>query len=193
MKEKVLINKKIQPYLLIICIALLVEIFVFNIRSYETLFYKEKLLGELPSRVETDDKRAISSLFIEINGEKVHDIFLNAAMLDEESGALEAVGIEIFVLDRNTKDYRQILNTLVSSDNPSSQYVFNVTEEGVEQIRIDFHIQEGKRLRLYEIKINAHRPLFLVWWRFLIILSIGVGLYLIISLIKTKKKVNDVK
>ena len=62
MKETGKMKDKITPFILVFCIAAVVEIFVFNFRCYESLFYKEKLLGEFESFVENDEGAGISSL-----------------------------------------------------------------------------------------------------------------------------------
>lgn len=81
-------KKELLPCILVVCVALLIEIFVFNIRSYESLFYEEKMLGEFESFVESDEEVGISSLYINTGGEKIHNIYLNL-FFDGQSGRLE--------------------------------------------------------------------------------------------------------
>ena len=177
MKENGSVKNKILPFVLVICIAALLEIFVMNFRSYQSLFYKEKLLGEYESFVENDEKAGISSLFINTRGDKINNIFLNMAFLDAQSGALEEGPATIAVQESGGASFRTVAEKHIEPEKEAEQYVFWGTKGGTEQIRIDFPLREGKSLRLFEVKLNARRPLFFSYLRFLILAAAGILCY----------------
>jgi hypothetical protein len=173
MKENGGLKKKILPCILVVCIALLIEIFVFNIRSYESLFYEEKMLGEFESFVENDEQAGISSLYINTGGEKIHNIYLNMGYMDAVSGKLEGGSVSIAVKEAGASSFFTVADTMISPDHTASQYVFFNTKGSEEQIRIVFPLREKKSIRLYEVMLNAHRPLFFSWLRFILLIIAG--------------------
>ncbi len=178
MKENTTIKKKLLPYVLVVCIALLIEIFVFNFRSYGSLFYEEKLLGEFESHVENDKEAGVSSLFINTAGEMIHNIYLDLGFLDRQSGRLEGGGVEVAIQDETVyegnRSFRQVTERAIIPDKGETKYVFFVSYEGIQQIRINFPLRDDKSLRIYEIKLNAHRPIFFSFGRFVIMVVVGV-------------------
>lgn len=178
MKSIKISKKKILPFLLVICISLLAEIFVFNFRSYESLFYNEKLMGEFESYVENDEKAGISSLFINTGGEKIHNIYLNMGFIDKQSGILEGGSAAIAVQDEMLYDgnpfLRPVTERFIMPEVAASQYVFFSTYGGTQNIRINFPLRDDKSLRLFEIKLNAHRPLLFSFGRFIIMVIAGL-------------------
>lgn len=187
MKENGGLKKKILPCILVVCIALLIEIFVFNIRSYESLFYEEKMLGEFESFVENDEQAGISSLYINTGGEKIHNIYLNMGYMDAVSGKLEGGSAAIAVKDAGSASFRGIADKAVSPDRPATQYIFINTKGNEEQIRIDFPLRETKSIRLYEVKLNAHRPLFFSALRFAVIAVAGIVILFVCGKLAVKK------
>ena len=160
MKDKVSLKKRIIPYLLVLCIAMLAELFIFNFRSYESLGYEEKLLSEFDTFVDNDENAGIASLYINTGGVIIHNVFLNMALVDPVSGSKEEGKAVILVKESGNSSLREVTEKVIRPDHPADQYIFWKSKCEIEQIRIDFPFQEGKSLRIYEIKLNAHRPLF---------------------------------
>ena len=171
-------QKKLIPYVLIVCVALLIEIFVFNLRSYESLFYNERSLEEFEAYVENDEAADLSSLFINTAGEKIYNIYLNIGCMDKLSGEVESCNVAIAVQDELLYNGNPFLRPITERDImpqiEASQYVFFNTHGGTQNIRINFPITDDKSLIINELKLNAHRPLIFSFSRFIIIVIAGV-------------------
>lgn len=188
-----IINRKkyIQCIFLIICSSFFVEIFVFNFRTYESLFYQERLLGEFESRVEAEEENGVSSLFITVNGEKIKNLFLDVAFKDAESETLEGVKTVIAAQGGKDADFRVAAEQMIYPDKAASKYVFLSTGGNTEQIRIDFPVQKGKSLRVFGVKINAHRPLYILWWRLGLVCAIGLFVFFLSAYLRKGTSVPD--
>ncbi len=184
-------KKRILLFLLIICISLLVEIFVFNFRSYESLFFNEKFMGEFESYVENDEEAGFSRLFIHTGGERIHNIYINAGFIDKSNGKLEECSAAIAVKNVGASSFNIVAETVISSENPVSGYIFLNNKENAEQIRIDFPLRATKSIRIYEIKLNAHRPLFFSALRFLAMSATGIVIIIVCGKLKAKKDKED--
>jgi len=192
MKEKR--KSIISSFVIIICLALMVEIFLFNFRTYRSLFFEEKMLGKYETWVENDEENNSSSLFINTNGEKVYDLFIDAGLLDEARGELDEVTVKIDIGDKDMNTGKILFNPvteiLLSPSDPSSHYVFLDNPRSADQIRMDFQAQKGKSLRLYEVKLNAHRPLFISWKRSLLLLAAGTVLFAFFGMFIYRKRIS---
>ena len=180
MDKRNTIKRALIPYVLVICIALLMEVFIFNGRCFESLFFEEKMLGEFGSWIDNESEEGVSSLFIDIGGYKIKNLYLDLSYVDNATKVPEAATVGIAVEDQLLFDgdhmIRPVTERVIMDSVPVSKYVFFPTYGNTEQIRINFPRQEGKRLYLREVKLNAHRPLFFSLGRFLLILVFGLGL-----------------
>lgn len=178
--KRQILNKYFIPYILVLCIALLTEVFIFNVRCFESLFYEEKMLGDFESWIDNDSEEGVSSLFINIGGYKIHNLYIDFSIEDKASKIMEAGQVGIAVQDQLLFDgdylLRPITERMVIDSVTDSKYIFFTTYGNTDIIRINFPKQEGKACILREIKLNAHRPMLFSWGRFLLVLFFGLGI-----------------
>ena len=184
------LKKRILPYVLVVCLALLTEIFIFNFRSYESLLYKEKMLGEFESHIENDVKEGRSSLYIDAKGETIKNIYLDMGMFDTNRKILEDGHVYIAIQEVGDSFFNVVAERVIGPETHAAKYIFWKTKGETNQVRVDFPLREGKSLRLYEVKLNAHRPLFFSILRFLILTSAGILCYNTCKALVVKKDYN---
>ncbi len=179
MKEK-------KIHLLFLALALLIEIFVCNIRSLQSMFYKEiPITAEM---LQIDGAKALSNgdLLIEdekayisllTDNEKVRDIYVDAEVVDELTGNGKKDSIcdvNFYIMDDllygGDSNTRYLTNRSILHDIPSSQYVFFASFGNTKVLMVEIIPQDGNIIRLHDLKLNAARPLCLSLSRFLIIL-----------------------
>lgn len=187
------IKKTVRNLLLLLCVAALTEILLFNFRSIQSLFYKEHSWEEYTVECSgvkiyeddiisiQDEKATISIQGIDLN---VKNIRLDLELLDAidlfymESGICY---VDIWALDEGSSEvmYRLIENWPIQPENLTSQFKWMQAMGEIQNMDIDINMPAGHLFKINGITINAKKPLDFSVVRFLavwIVLLLCYGL-----------------
>lgn len=184
------LTESIRKLLFILCGAVLIEVFLFNFRSIQSLFYEEHAWTEYDISIEgakeyedgliaiTDDTASIyiNDLSLDVKNicmdlETVDSIDLT----DKETGVCN---VEIFMSDEGTSKRYQFLRRVVLHDNLTSQYQWMQAWGMIKDMRIDISMPTGHLFRIHDITFNAKKPLDFSVVRFcaiFLVLLLGYG------------------
>ncbi|MBO6260290.1 MAG: hypothetical protein J6N47_05650 [Lachnospiraceae bacterium] len=219
------LKKYVKPVAAIVIMALAFEIFVFNFRSVQSLFYKEtnvpvdgnkmtgmKYFGDGVFKLTQDDVvgitvledgqsqseleygtgqgigaegNVVSALYLsnleEITGTGgVHSIKLNVETPNSidlpftESGVLY---VKTHIKDTGNAFLETLDDHPILQNNESSKYIYMQPSGRVSDIVLEFSMSNGQILTIKSITINARRPFMFSFYRFLIMLFIGIAAY----------------
>ena len=190
------VKKYLVPILLIMMLALFIEIFVFNIRAIQSIFYKEivcphdqigisgfKFVDENLYMIDPDsEEHSVWLLSIDqlLAGEKLKNIYLDIEMPDAEADSDNMSGSCKVQFSEEAADgyaYVRIGDTVVVKGNEQSQYCWLYPDRNSQNLRINIDLSDSYGLYIKNIVINAHRPLFFSAIRFLIIVIIMLMAY----------------
>lgn len=172
-------------HIIFILIALLLEIFVCNVRTFQSMFYKEKDISTYP--VQLDYAHFLPNGDIEIDGEsafisivtgneKINDIFVDvetASSVDlcTESGVCDVTFyIQDELLYGGRVGTRVITERKILHNVRASQYVFIKSFGNATIIQLELKPQNGNIVRIHDIKLNANRPIMFFAGRFVFFL-----------------------
>ena len=157
-----------------ILIAILLEIFACNVRTFQSLFYKEKDISAYPVQLDYahflpngDLKIDGESAFISIviGNEKINDVFVDieTAKLDESGTESGVCDVTFYIQDEllygGSVNTRVITERKILHDIKESQYVFIKSFGNAEIIQLELKPQNGNVVRIHDIKLNANRPI----------------------------------
>lgn len=131
------------------------------------------------------DGNSVAALYLSRLGETIGDVSVHSIKLDiEMPDAIELPFAESGVLYVKThiKDAgNEFFETLdahpVLQDNEASKYIYMQPSGKVSSIVTEFSLSNGQVIVIKGITLNAHRPLMFSFWRFLILLLVGVAFY----------------
>ena len=174
------------PYLVILGIAMMLEIFVFNWRSFQTLFYQEHELTEYYTQfdygtiTENGDIEVQGEAFvisIVPDGEEIHNVFLDAETVDQNGEATGKCDVQLYVQDEllsgGEKMVRPQTERKIFHSIPASQYLFYTPFGKTQMLQLDFFPQNGERIRIHDLRVNVKRPLLISGWRILLLFLFG--------------------
>lgn len=175
------VKMTVRNLLLLLCAALLTEIFLFNFRTIQSLFYEEHSWTEYAVEyfganlyedniVSIQDEEALIS--IQDIGLDVKNIRLDLEPLDSidlfymESGLCYA---HIDVLDEGSSEfmYRILAGWPVLPENLTSQYIWIQTMGDVQELNVNVNMPAGHLFKVNDITLNAKKPLDFSMIRFL--------------------------
>lgn len=175
------IKPSVRNLLLLLCVAALVEICVFNFRSIQSLFYEEHSWEEYTVEyagvnryddgvIRIEDDYAV--IAIQDIGLDVKNIRLDLELLNSidlfylESGLCYA---HIDVLDEGSSEfmYRLIADWPVLPENLTSQYIWIQPMGKVQGLNVNVYMLAGRLFRINGITLNAKKPLDFSVVRFL--------------------------
>lgn len=163
-------KKFIKRFILFLLISVVAEVLVFNLQSFESLFYSPvqnvklsygsgySVVGNtifLPEQGE-DRSQDEDDWFIEISeiNEEVHNMYFNV-VLDSDANVVQLV---LLARDRGSDEYYEMPPINVSPDSKSSQYIkLNLNGEA-KSIRMRINGYGGRSLTLNNLTLNARRP-----------------------------------
>ena len=183
MNEKVKkIIKSLVPYMAIILIALLSELFLFNYKHWQTIGYK----GSIPDIhfqgisqdndvyiVDEDDK------YLEIKD--INGYLKNACIeivdIDkEEYDEPSCINAGFEASDEGHSSYYGLYSRKITYKEPRSYYVTFHLYGKAKDLKIKPEVQPGQRLRI-NIRTNVKVPIFFYWERWLFVMVMLLCLY----------------
>ncbi len=219
------LKKYMRPAIVIVVIALALEIFVFNFRSVQSLFYREtvvpvdgyrmtgmKYFGDGVYKMVSDDVvgialladgqtqseleygtgvgidgegNAVSALYLTDLDGVIEDGVIHSIKLDVETPAAIDLPFKesgVLFVKTHIKDAgNAYLETLdkhpVLQNIEGSKYIYMQPAGKVSDIVLEFSASNGGVLIIKGITLNAHRPLMFSFYRFLLLLVVGVAAY----------------
>lgn len=193
---KVMIQKiremKKPPVVCILClVGILLELFVFNFRHWESLlwsdeyiFMQEWLVGaglkqEGPAVYRVVQREGEKTATIELLNvcRKLHNIHVSLEILEPESLENEVVDIQLEVTDAAHEKYFRLPKRGVLTSVPKSEYVRLHTVGKTQEVFLRIHAHEGDLIRINDISGNVHVPMFFSWGRLLFIIVLLVAGY----------------
>ncbi len=160
----------------IVLIALVIEVFVFNYRCFESLFFKSTtgysvdyygMGGKGSSVFEVKDG---DNTFIEINNidSEIKNIWIDIYNVNN-SVAGSAIPIKVYAKDLANSNYTGLQDTEVLHSIVESQFVRLHLIGKSESVRIKLGVSTGDCLQLDGIGVNMHRPFVFKIWRVVLI------------------------
>ena len=183
-----------KPYLSsvlkIILFSLLIEVFIFNINSFRTVFKNYKSIKYNAESIETFeleyDENDDTYVFLTDNpvveicniNEETATLKLDAKLVEEPS-----IGYTIYYTDSTSKNYRALPEKVLVNDVERSKYSACYLSGCSEKIAIKLNGEEGYRIKINNITINEKIPFNFSFIRFAIL---SLTIIFVYSLIKCK-------
>lgn len=189
-------NKKlIVAIVLFFIISLIIEVFVFNFRSWESILY-ENQFKTYPSRelqfpqdvVKINENIFLSSnneLEFEINNinSEVNNLYLDVKILDNNytNTGLEvksnAIQFNIIATDEANNLYFELPQMTVDNTFPRTEYVKLNLAGNVEKLKVIFNNVENRRVEINSVDCNIYRPLMISKIRIMLLFFFLLFLY----------------
>ena len=168
-------KKLIYRFYILLCISIVVELTIFNYRSYTTFFYKND--NAFNYQIETNLKKIDNNTYevtndkpkIEIKNinKKVNNIYLD---IDYKNS--ETYYVIPFFTDEGNKLYQQLESREVSEKiNKSKILNFNIGDK-TEKIKLEFTFNKGNIIQINEFIVNYKIPLELNIFRLALLFSV---------------------
>lgn len=175
-----------------LCLAVFIEVFIFNFRSFQTLTYKpinenDYTVTCSPNATLTPNnvlpEKSILSFgdtddcYLEICGlhEVVSNIYLKAISVNTDD---EDVSITISAIDDGNAIYYDLPDSTIKENVVSSQYIkLNLSGQAY-RLKITFNDANGKIFYLDNIQMNVHRPFDISVKRIVILFVVFMALYM---------------
>lgn len=172
-------------HILFATLAMFLELFVCNIRSFQSLLYDEKDISMYPIRVDYADVLANGDIIVDddvayitafVNGEKINNVHIDIEVVDPAYGNGNNYRYSDFIV--NIQDellYSGEINTRVAAqrkvlhDLPSSQYVFFESFGKTQTLILEIRPQDSGLIRIHDITFNARRPVMLSFPRLFVL------------------------
>ncbi|MDE6530512.1 MAG: hypothetical protein K2K96_07040, partial [Lachnospiraceae bacterium] len=179
-----------RKILLLLCSAALIEVFLFNFRSIQSLFYEEHPWTEYDFSIE--GANVYEDGLISITDETV-SIIINDLSLDVKNIRLDletvdsieltnrengVCRVDFFITDEGSSQMYQFLHRIILHGNITSQYQWMQAVGRIGDMRIDISMPTGHLFRIHDITFNAKKPLDFSSVRFgiiCLILLLGYG------------------
>ena len=180
---------KLFPYIVVLFIAVVIEVAVFNFRAFESLFFQERNLTDY--YVQTDygtmldngDIRIEGDAFvvsIVLEGEDVHNVYVDAEYVDEAGNGTGVCDVQLYVQDELLSAGEQMVRPQIQRkifrQIPASEYMFYTPFGKTQMLQLDFYPEAGRVIRLHDMRVNVKRPLFISGGRLLLLFLLGVVL-----------------
>ncbi|MBP3297237.1 MAG: hypothetical protein J6M27_11715, partial [Lachnospiraceae bacterium] len=181
-------------YIAILLIAIGMEVFLFNFRSWQSFFYREvELLSSdyKTSALElvdadtyrfTDETAVLYLVGLEekTSGRKLKNVLLELEMPDvveKPDSANGVLQITPYMRDAGHDRYAVLADHYLREDIPQSQYLWISGMGPVKTLALQIKATGAQSIKIRKIILNARQPIFFVWWRFLITFFGGCVVY----------------
>ncbi|MBR4543139.1 MAG: hypothetical protein IKO53_02910 [Lachnospiraceae bacterium] len=163
------------------------EVFVCNVRTFQSLFYSEKDVSEFPVQLDyahflPDGTLSIDgdSAFISIvvDDDKIHDVYVDIETYSEDASAAEkgVCDLTLFIQDDllygGRESTRVLTERKILHNVEASHYVFFESFGNTKLLQLELKPQNGNAVRIHNIKLNARRPLLFSFVRFIAFLGV---------------------
>ncbi|MGN0324928.1 MAG: hypothetical protein ACI4DW_01360 [Lachnospiraceae bacterium] len=184
--------KTVRHIVLLLVVAVAMEIFVFNFRSIQSLFYQESSYKDYDYEIEgmiaydndvyslqTEGNHIvrINNVNQEIKNIKIDIEILNSIPLFYlEDGVCK---VDYYIRDEGNAIPCHINARSILYNNETSKYTWVQLFGNMKGIDLELSLENGYLIRIHDITFNARRPLLFSWIRCLLvftILLIGYGL-----------------
>jgi len=159
MKEKLKKNKYICAVMICFLIALLCEIFVFNISAWKSRGFKSV---EIAKDTATDENWEYRTDIFTVDGPVVN------VYADLTVSGYDTALVQVTLTDAGDKYEYDINEYAVQNDVKSSGYANIYPFGDVHTIQVKVSVPEGNRADIRSVTINAHKPVEFKFLRFLI-------------------------
>lgn len=195
MENKVAIkikDKNVKIFLSFFILALFLEIFIFNFRSWQSIFFQEINTSEINFgsgiQVNQDGSWTIISnenTYFEFSNIKqdVKNIKLDIENPDNYTNLVgmrvlnDSINLSIYASDEASQVPVEFPEMTILHNNERSQFItFNLSGKA-EKIKVQLNDLEGKTLIKHEIKLNARRPIMVSKARFFLVYIIILFVY----------------
>lgn len=172
-------------------IAFFLEIFLFNIRTVQSLFYKENVIPAEQIRVESFDTIAenvyllpeeeecgmvyLTGLDALLGDADVHNVYLDWELPLAQDVPYEVSGIctiAPYLRDEGNDQYVELEDHVYRQDNVASKYLWFQGTGRIKTIVLRARFSERGALQINQIVLNAHRPLQVSLIRWLVVFSL---------------------
>lgn len=161
----------VRNLFILFCAAVLIEIFLFNFRSIQSLFYEEHSWTEYDFSLEganvyedglisiTDETASITINDLSMD---VKNIRLDLETVDsieltnKENGVCR---VDFSITDEGSSQKYQFLHRIILHGNVTSQYQWMRAVGNIQDISIDISMPTGHLFRIHDITFNAKKPL----------------------------------
>lgn len=170
-------RKTWMKIVLLLVIAILIEICIFNFRSIQSLFYTEheltgydfsdetQLVKGNTYKVTTNGVKYIELLNI---NEEVKNIHLNIEYYDEDD-IFQPLDITLSATDAAHELYFTLPERTMINSTPKSQYMTLDLSGKSEKLKIRLDVEKGNTIVINSISINSHIPMYFSIERVLIL------------------------
>ena len=168
-------KKLIYRFYILLCISIVVELTIFNYRSYTTFLYKND--NAFDYQIETNLKKIDNNTYEVTNDKPRIEIKninkkVNNVYLDIDYKNCETYYVIPFFTDEGNKLYQQLESREVSEKiNKSKILNFNIGNK-TEKIKLEFTFNKGNIIQINEFIINYKIPLELNLFRLALLFSV---------------------
>lgn len=179
-------------------LALLIEVFIFNFRTFESMFNKEIQLpaanvdvqgaesfGEGVYRITDDGGNAViylKDLEALLQGRGFNNVRLDIALPEAEDVSWRESGcmyITPYVRDAGHDQYDVLAKHVYRQDIEESKFLWIIPAGGVKTIALNISLSEGSVLQIRSITLNAQRDMSLSFVRIIVLAILAYALYLL--------------
>ena len=157
-----------------LCAALLLELFVFNFRHWESLLYSEIPLPEYDEMVLDLDESGGADVVIPEIGAVLNNIYFDCEILDKtgEAQKFQTIGLQFYGRDAANSEYFHMGDRQIHAGVERTKYIkLNLLGEALSLgMRVTSDYDGAKQLRIYRLALNARTPLMFMPLRFLAVL-----------------------
>ena len=168
MKQKnIFLNKYILSIPIILLITVVLELFVFNFRHFESIRYKEKSIFNENYIINTKK----GSIEFENVNEEINNIYLNFSSTTDE-----VITINLESTDEANKKYFSLPEKEINNNYEQMKYIKINLSGKTNKIKLNY---TGDNTQIKDIKINSPKPLFISTIRIILIFISIYCLFLI--------------
>ena len=165
-------KERYAVHILFVLLAILIEIFICNIRSFQSMFYTEKDISEYPVQLDyvqllpngdllLDDDVAYISIIV--GDEKINNICIDAEVADapsnEKRGSCDVtLYIQDDLISGGENKIRSVSDRTLLYGVEASHYYFFESFGNTKLLQLEFRPQNGRVLHLNSIKLNSPKP-----------------------------------
>lgn len=186
---------KYKQLLIPLIIALLLEVFVFNYRTYLSLTYKEisfpaasvevmgaEDFGEGVYRIGEEGNAVIylKNMPEALQGNRFHNVYLDIYLPEAEDDIYTESGcmyITPYVRDAGHDQYDILAERVYRQDIEDSKYLWITPAGEVKTLALNIRLSEGSVFQIKDIKVNARRELGVSPLRLLILIVAAFAIY----------------
>ncbi len=174
---------KYRLYCIALAAALLIELFIFNFRSWQSLFLTPVSLpaeclmasdidiGEDGFLVINDDSRIYLTKLDTVAGRQIHNVFLDLELKDAEDIPFMESGVLTLrpvMTDEGNSRGVTLAERKMRNDDDQSHFLWFAGAGQIKELSFGLSLSNGSRLKLGDIVINARQPVHVAPVRLLI-------------------------